>query len=71
MGNDDLKRLAGLVKSPDWDQFLVYLTNLKAEAHSDLEECSEVRLKALQERIRFMKELLSLRETVIKIMNVK
>lgn len=58
------QRLRPLVNNPNWDQFMVYLTNLNAEAHTELERCSEVTLKTLQAKIGVYKELLTLRDIV-------
>lgn len=64
MDSNDLIRLRPLVNNPVWDQFMVYLTNKKSEAHTSLETCAEVRLKAIQAEISVYNDLLTLRKTV-------
>lgn len=64
MKPEEYVRLRPLVNSPNWDLFLVYLTNMNARAHNDLENCNEVTLKTIQSKIAIYKELLTLRELV-------
>lgn len=71
MNDEYLKKLHPLVNHPGWDQFMVYITNLKTEVHDNLETCPPESLRKLQGKVEVFKELLTLRQTVNNVMSVK
>lgn len=65
------EKLAGLVSRPEWDNYLVWITNKHADAHRRLEDCQPEFLKGIQAEIRLLKEMMDLRKVVSNIMNEK
>ena len=64
------EKLAGLVNRPEWDNFLVYTTNLHVECHNRLEGCQTIEsLKGIQGELKILKDILTLRNDVNKIMS--
>ena len=68
---EDLTKLAPVVTRPEWDMFLVYLSNQRVGVHEELEVCSPEKLKFLQGKLSVINDLLTLRQTVATIFNVK
>ena len=71
MNEETYRKLASIVSRPEWDNFLVYITNLNAEAHIELERCSPDGLKSIQGKVSVYKDLLTLKQTVSIIVNGK
>ncbi len=63
------EKLAGLINRPEWDNFLVYVTNLHVECHNRLETCNVDNLKGIQGELKILKDILTLRNDVNKIMS--
>lgn len=62
-----LKKLAPLVTRPEWDMFLVYITNKLNEERENLEHCNPESLRATQARAGVYRDLLTLRDTIAKL----
>lgn len=68
---EDYTKLAPIVTRPEWDMFLVYITNLKSDVHRELEVCSQEHLKSLQGKLSVYNDILTLRQTVATILTVQ
>ena len=67
--NDYMKKLAPVVFRPEWDMFLVYISYLLTQERENLEMCHPDFLRQSQARVAVYKDLLTLRETVGKIVS--
>ena len=66
--NENIAKLAPLVARPEWDLFMVYLTNRKVDVLDSLAQCSVDSLKPLQRELAIYSDLLQLRNTVRSIL---
>ena len=66
--DDFLKKLGPLVTRPEWDMFLVYITNRLNEERENLEYCNAESLRAVQAKVSVYRDILTLRDTIAKLM---
>lgn len=60
----DIKKLSQLVNRPDWDQYMVWLSELRVDAHERLELTTPDKLGGIQGELRIINRMLTLRNTV-------
>jgi len=65
--NDHIAKLGPVVSRPEWDMFLVYISYLLTQERENLEMCHPEFLRQAQARVAVYKDLLTLRETVSRI----
>lgn len=71
MNDEVYRKFADLVRHPQWDYFMRFIDDKRIECLMRLETCPPESLRSIQGELRIVKELLTLRETVLDIMKAK
>ena len=69
--NELMQKLAQITTRPEWDVFMVYLDMKRVNCQERLEECTPDKLNKIQGELLAIKEMLTLRSTVNKIMSAR